>query len=290
MKRSLAIVLILATLFCAVLSGALADSDLESLIADGDYSGAIRLCKEDGSEAALAKMAELQNSVYTMAKSALDAGDPIRAAVLFVQLEDYADAADWAFFASSNREWLVPYEVGGFFTFGRYEQDGNEENGPEPLEWLVLDDQDGKVLLLSRYVLDTVTYSASAYSRPSWEKSALRSWMNEAFAASAFTDQESALLIGDPDPVFALTGKELNTFLPAKSARKAIPTVWAKNRGVWTSGSGYCYWWLKDLNAGASIARFITTDGSPAWYHVTATQRGVRPAIRIDLWANAPAE
>ena len=37
--------------------------------------------------------------------------------------------------------------IGGIVTFGRYEHDGNEENGPEEIEWIVLDVQDGKVLL-----------------------------------------------------------------------------------------------------------------------------------------------
>ena len=32
-----------------------------------------------------------------------------------------------------------PPETGSIVTFGRYEQDGNEENGPEPIEWTVLD-------------------------------------------------------------------------------------------------------------------------------------------------------
>ena len=34
--------------------------------------------------------------------------------------------------------------VGGIVTFDRYEQDGSEENGPEEIEWIVLDAKDGR--------------------------------------------------------------------------------------------------------------------------------------------------
>ena len=39
-------------------------------------------------------------------------------------------------------------------TFGTYEQDGNASNGAEPIEWYVLDEKDGKKLLVSKYILD----------------------------------------------------------------------------------------------------------------------------------------
>lgn len=44
-------------------------------------------------------------------------------------------------------------------TFGRYEQDNNLGNGPEPIEWIVLDSNNGEVLLLSKYGLDVKKYN-----------------------------------------------------------------------------------------------------------------------------------
>ena len=43
--------------------------------------------------------------------------------------------------------------------FGKYEQDNNPDNGPEEIEWIVLEEQDGNLLLLSRYGLDAVPYN-----------------------------------------------------------------------------------------------------------------------------------
>ena len=54
--------------------------------------------------------------------------------------------------------------IGSIVAFGRYEQDGNEENGPEEIEWVVLDVQDGKVLLLSKYGLEVKPYNTEHYT------------------------------------------------------------------------------------------------------------------------------
>ena len=34
--------------------------------------------------------------------------------------------------------------IGSIVTLGRYEQDGDKENGPEEIEWIVLDAKDGR--------------------------------------------------------------------------------------------------------------------------------------------------
>lgn len=50
-------------------------------------------------------------------------------------------------------------KVGNIVTFGHYPQtsDGNDST---PIEWLVLDVQDGKSLLISRYALDSQLYNS----------------------------------------------------------------------------------------------------------------------------------
>lgn len=48
--------------------------------------------------------------------------------------------------------------VGSSIYFGQYEQDNNSGNGPEPIEWIVLDIQDDRALLISKYGLDIQPY------------------------------------------------------------------------------------------------------------------------------------
>lgn len=104
-------------------------------------------------------------------------------------------------------------EVGDYVTFGSYEQDNDLSNGKEPIEWLVLDTEDGKAFLLAKYCLDAQKYDANFSRREftqailngtpeaydydvTWEKSTLRAWLNNEFYNAAFTtgEQKSILL------------------------------------------------------------------------------------------------
>ena len=51
------------------------------------------------------------------------------------------------------------YTVGSIVRFGDYEQDNDEGNGEEPIEWIVLDVDGDRALLLSRYALDAQPYN-----------------------------------------------------------------------------------------------------------------------------------
>ena len=83
--------------------------------------------------------------------------------------------------------------------FGHYEQDNNPGNGPEPIEWLVLDIQDGKALLLSKYGLEAKAYNTK-FVDITWENCTLRTWLNGEFLAKAFSaEEQSAILLTEVD-------------------------------------------------------------------------------------------
>lgn len=78
--------------------------------------------------------------------------------------------------------------------FGEYEQDGDLSNGPEPIEWIVLDKQDGKKLLLSRYILENMEFS-EVYDPLTWERSLVREWLNGEFYDTAFNSDEKNMIL-----------------------------------------------------------------------------------------------
>lgn len=65
--------------------------------------------------------------------------------------------------------------VGDIVTFGSYEQDNDLENGMEPVEWYVLDKEDGEATLMSVYLLDWQPYNED-FIGMTWEDCTLRSW------------------------------------------------------------------------------------------------------------------
>ncbi len=89
--------------------------------------------------------------------------------------------------------------AGDIITFGTYEQDNNMDNGPEPIEWIVLEVRDGKAMLLSKYGLDCIKYH-SKLDKVTWEKCSLRAWLNKDFLETAFSENErAAILVTDVD-------------------------------------------------------------------------------------------
>ena len=97
-------------------------------------------------------------------------------------------------------------EIGDVVSFGSYEQDADMTNGPEPVDWLVLDKKDGKVLILSKYGLDCKPYHSSGNKDVTWESCTLRTWLNHDFLNTAFTAEERTLiacttLVNEDSPV-----------------------------------------------------------------------------------------
>lgn len=93
--------------------------------------------------------------------------------------------------------------VGGKVEFGRYEQDGDMQNGPEPIVWDVVASFEDGYLLVSRYILDGMPWDdgsggSSALdlkAEITYEQSSMRRWIRDTFSAKAFTEEERSLII-----------------------------------------------------------------------------------------------
>ncbi len=132
----------------------------------------------------------MRNAVRYREALALDeAGDTQGAYEIFRSLGRYSDAAQRAD-ALVATDPALPYRSaskGGTVSFGSYEQDGNTQNGPEPIQWIVLDKIDGQLLLLSADVLEARQYHHVPFEEVTWENSDLRTWMNGDFYDRAVT-------------------------------------------------------------------------------------------------------
>lgn len=115
------------------------------------------------------------------------------------------------FVEGDNSEEVLDLEVGDFITFGSYEQDADASNGAEPIEWKVLDKEDGKVLVMSKYVLDFKYYCNESNTPTTWETSDLRAWLNDEFYNTAFNEDEKSRielshLVNLDNPEFGIDG------------------------------------------------------------------------------------
>ena len=192
--------------------------------------------------------------------------------------------------------------VGDTVMFGQYEQDGNLDNGSEPIAWQVLDVQGGKALLMSRYALDCLPFHDEKTDAV-WNQSALNAWLQADFHA-AFTDAEWAAISpvtladtaadGNPEwqntdaepaetHVFLLSYAQVMQYLPEQEQRKVSGTEYARSRGAkflgfTTIGIGETDWWLRSPGKESYDACFLDVRGAVGTKCVTE-KLGVRPAL-----------
>lgn len=198
--------------------------------------------------------------------------------------------------------------IGDTVTFGAYEQDNNHSNGAEPLEWIVLDRQDDKVLLLSRYVLDCKQYHETSWCDITWAECSLREWLNTAFYETAFDEEQQRQIMETEvfnqdnkeydtpggvttyDKVFLLSLDEACKYTQEAKTRKAKATAYAMDSELWTNSENYAYWWLRSPGYYSVDAAYVNTHGAvdENGYDVRNTDVGVRPALWVkieeELW------
>ena len=198
-----------------------------SLISDGQYEEALQILDEIGQYKDTEQQIRLAKSLWAEELLALDDYD--QALQLFTELsgENYASEriagrkAEYALLFPPSPEptevlitaeetpslapeslpeqnelqrRLASANTGDIITFGHFEQDGNDLNGKEPIDWIVLEKQEDKVLLLSQLILDKHTYHRKN-EKVTWETCDLRNWLNNEFINTAFTNQEQLLLL-----------------------------------------------------------------------------------------------
>lgn len=198
-------------------------------------------------------------------------------------------------------------KIGDYVTFGKYEQDNNTENDMEDIEWLVLDIQGDKALLISKYGLDCKPYNEDLMF-VTWETCTLRKWLNNEFINNAFDMSERNKILTSEvtakdnerygtdagDKIFLLSINEVDEYFASDDERKCSATDYAIGKGAYTSdsyttgGRATCWWWLRSLGYDSSDsydhAAYVKYDG-------TVDVRGIpmigcSSTIRPALWVN----
>ena len=209
-------------------------------------------------------------------------------------------------------------------TFGYYEQDNNLDNGPEPIEWIVLDVQDGKALLLSKYGLDAKLYN-DEFADVTWEACTLRTWLNSDFLNAAFSETEQRVILltdvdnsddqgfdwttivrnqitggnNTQDFIFLLSYAEANRYLgviwegDSNTKSRVTPTAYAMANGARTwnkdltaDGEPAGWWWLRSPGYNQSNAAYVHSGGSLGGRNAYSGGGVARPA----LWANLESD
>lgn len=251
-----------------------------------------------------------EKKIYREAVAYINCGKIDKAKEMFFRLGDYKDSQNYV------EDTLKNLEKGDSFLFGEYEQDGNAENGPEPIEWVVIGRTNTKALLLSKYCIENLPYN-SRNEKTTWEKSTIRKWLNSTFINTAFSEKQAEKYLAcvinktqnnskyntssgreTEDKVFLLSEMDFNMYLNAEQ-KKAKGSEYIIDKGY--AKDGYCPYWIRTAGVSQYNAMNVSIDGeiNHMGYvvnHSISQQHpdkegeimylgsfGVRPAIWINL-------
>lgn len=271
-------------------------NDAVALMDAGKYEDSIAAFETlDGYKDSADRIAECNTIIlddkYNDAIALMDAGRYEDAITAFEALDGYKDSEERA---EMNR--LKSAKVGDYVTFGRYEQDNYTTNGKEKIEWLVLDKQDNRLLLISKDALNCNQFNTTD-TGITWENCTLREWLNNDFINSAFSTAEKAMIptitvLTDKNPeystapgnstqdqVFLLSIAEANKYFRSNTARQCEPTDYADANGAWD------WWWLRSPGFSQNTAAYVDDVGEVVEFgeYVYIGSYAVRPALWITL-------
>ena len=203
-------------------------------------------------------------------------------------------------------------KVGDIVKFGRYEQDNNFVNGKEDLQWVVLDVQGSKALLLTRQGLSRQSFNPTS-NRQTWHNSAIRTWLNKTFLNDAFLYSEQNEILttavdeslsqchpnyapkrlgeNTNDKVFLLSYAEALKYMPTERDRMCVPTIQCVREGGNESDKRYldgeyktCWYWLRSPAYNNNLV-CVDWNGKLETCYMSHAYGVVRPAI----WVNVSA-
>ena len=245
---------------------------------------------------------------------------------------DYMKYADIVFNGNKYRAVTFseyrPYCTGYTHSDGTYQDDNGYYTGNtyyfkyEPLKWRVLDASTGLVICDS--AIDSQTYnnyvlnadyeywgnSNKMHFASNWEYSSLRTWLNNEFYNTAFSEMQQDRIkkitrenkskwdsIYDSNPtsdkITLLSYDEASNtsygFSSADSkdiARRRKGTDYAKCQGLWVDLSGNSWWWLRSPGSNSNGVADVSGDGgaySSRSGYVDSADGGVVPALNLSV-------
>ncbi len=223
-------------------------------------------------------------------------------------------------YASKPNSFTYDPQTSSSVIFGAYEQDGDYRNGKEPLEWLVLERDGDRALLLSKYGIETLLWDKD---QPigAYDVDDLYWMMNRTIYEAAFSAGERAALIQmnpikneslaefpwgmtqypgytfllETDDVLYGKSQDNTPYFRTEEARITIPTAYAAQKGAWLDENGEfsdveCPWLVTvtgTTDGDFSEVEFarVMPDGSISFEQEAIKDQHVliRPAIWVDV-------
>lgn len=244
----------------------------------------------------------IPNKNYDKAVALFNSADYEAAYLAFEKLNDFKDSPEKlqetdVIITNQQIESIKTSKLGETVLFGKFEQDGNIENGTEKIEWVVLDKNSNQAILISKYCLA----QEPRFNNLQWEYSELRKWMNGQFIIESFTTEQQYRIKeteidnmkdgnngikaqSTKDKVYALSVSEAEKYFSSDDSRIAAPTQYLISQ-IGESNAEYTTWALRTPSNDDRCVAYVGHDGMILGTNdiVINSGRSVRPVIVVNL-------
>ena len=225
---------------------------------------------------------------------------------IYMHLNDYKKSKGLAYLCLNDEITTIKQastydnvKVNDIIKFGSYIQESDQK---EPIEWIVLDKQEDKMLVISKKILDCRRYH-NKNENINWEYCDIRTWLNKYFLNTAFTKEEQTKIIESKiingknplfethcgndtlDRVFLLSIQEAEKYFKDDEARSAKGSNYAIKHGLLKLSNGNSWYWLRSSGSDSNNAAIVYSDGyvDMTGDNVDNDDNGIRPALWINL-------
>ena len=271
-----------------------------ALVENGNFDDAIVIFSELGSYKDSEYKAK--ETTYKKADYLYETHELIEAANIFNNLR-FDNSEDRL--KQIKEEMIKSANLGDSILFGDYEQDGNFDNGKEMIEWVVLEKEEGSILVISKNVLDARAFNDTS-GEVYWENCSLRSWLNGRFPDNAFSKENPSDVLSvsventrypesedekedieeivpetyeTRDRLFLLSYDELSRYYPNESDRECIASEYAIENGVRAGADGSCSWWLRTPGNDRTEVSYVWDQYGSVASSPQMIIQGIRPAM-----------
>lgn len=230
-----------------------------------------------------------------------------------IQLDEKSQCSDEGIMQKVKKQCEVT-QGGKCIVFGHYPQT-KEGKDNTPIEWMILDHDGQRALVVSKYGLDAQPYNITG-DAATWETCTLRTWLNGTFYNKAFSSAEQTAILttnvdnskkqcyggwdtsggnDTQDKVFLLSYAEANKYFGVtydnsnNMKSRVAPTAYAIAQGAYIDSDDKADddndigWWLRSPGTYQECAAHVNADGFHFNYNVANDSGSVRPALWVNL-------
>ncbi len=237
----------------------------------------------------------------------------VRAKLKGIQPDEESQCSDEVIMRKVKKQCEVT-QGGKCIVFGHYPQT-KEGKDNTPIEWMILDHNGQRALVVSKYGLDAQPYNITG-DAATWETCTLRTWLNGTFYNKAFSSAEQTAILttnvdnskkqcyggwdtsggnDTQDKVFLLSYAEANKYFGVtydnsnNMKSRVAPTAYAIAQGAYIDSDDKADddndigWWLRSPGTYQECAAHVNADGFHFNYNVANDSGSVRPALWVNL-------